>query len=110
MKTKSLRIICLLVIILAFSSLFTVISCAYGDTAPNNAYCYIRAVKSGKYITVPNGTVSNGKEIKIYSATESAAQRWHVYTYSDGYSIIRSAVNSNYYLSLKTVPQQIMQN
>ena len=84
-----------------FSLFGAVTAYSYGPTAPNNEYCYIRAVKSGKYITVPNGTVSNGKEIKIYSGDVTASQRWHIYTYSDGYSIIRSAINSNYYLSLK---------
>lgn len=102
MKLSCLKLLsCVLVIVMMCSFPFTLTSYAYGPTAPNNDYCYIRAVKSGKYITVPNGTVSNGKEIKIYSANETASQRWHIYTYSDGYSVIRSAVNLNYYLSLK---------
>ena len=99
MKLNCLKLFsCIFVILI----LFSVTSYAYGPTAPNNEYCYIRAVKSGKYITVPNGTVSNGGEIKIYSGNETASQRWYIYTYSDGYSLIRSAVNSNYYLTLKS--------
>lgn len=61
---------------------------------------YIRGIKSGKYIDVPDGTVSPGKAVQLYTGNETIAQRWKVQKYDGDWCTITSALNSNYYLYL----------
>lgn len=101
-KTKS--IVSLVVVIsIIFLNLFSLIASGYGADTDDWQYyrVYIRNVGSGKYITVPNGTVSNGKEIKIYEATENISQQWGVYKLSNGNYCIRSEIDDNYVLSIE---------
>lgn len=73
---------------------------ALGSTPDGSTQIYIRAVKSGKYIDVPNGTVSNKKEVQIHPGNQTNAQKWYYVKYQDGLFSLRSAIDSNYYLSM----------
>ncbi len=82
---------------------FSLVASAYGaDTDGWDYSCvYIRNVGNGKYITVPDGSVANNKQVRIYEATEDVSQQWGIYRLSNSYYCIRSEINSNYYLSLE---------
>lgn len=103
-KIKAKCIIsCLMIVVIMFADSVTFISSAYGADIGNYTSCmvYIRNVNSGKYIDVPGGTVSNGKEVQLYEGMSIADQRWNVVEESDGYYSIRSAINQRYFLSVK---------
>lgn len=94
---------CIMTIVILFANSATFISSAYGGNIgdANSGIVYIRNVNSGKYIDVPGGTVSNGKEVQLYEGVSSVAQRWNVVKESDGFYSIRSAIDQRYYLSVK---------
>ena len=103
-KIKMQSIISLVIVIsILFLNSFSLVASAYGSDIDDGdcARVYIRNIGSGKYMTVPDGTVSNGKEIKIYEATESKSQQWDVYNLGNGYYCIRSAIDDNYVLSVE---------
>lgn len=103
-KSKMKSVISLVIVIsIVFINSFSLVASAYGADIDDLDYAcvYIRNVGSGKYMTVPDGTVSNGKEIKIYEATENKSQQWGVYKLSNGYYCIRSEIDDNYVLSVE---------
>lgn len=85
----------IMVLIAASVNMFPVTSSALGST-PGVSDVYIRNVKNGKYIDVPNGAVAAGKELIMWTGNEGVNQRWNVYTYPDGWSIIRSVIDKRY--------------
>lgn len=92
-----------IIISIIFINSFSLIASAYGADIDDwdCSSVYIRNVGSGKYMTVPNGIVSNGKEIKIYEATEDISQRWTVCKLKNGRYYIYSEINSDYVLSVE---------
>jgi len=104
-QTKRLTALFAAVLLLAAScGLLAAPAAALGATPTGSAsaFVYIRGVFSGQYIDVPGGTVANGKALQMYKGNETAAQKWEVYTYSNGWSIIRSAVDQRYVFSVQS--------
>lgn len=98
---KNFKYIVLIMILLVSITITSTTPCyALGATPTGSSLVYIRGIKSGKYIDVPDGDVSSGEAVQLYSGNESTAQRWQIQTYSGDWCTIRSAINSNYYLSL----------
>ena len=49
---------------------------------------YIRNMKSGLYLDVDNEETANGTNIKLWSNSNSTAQKWYIFAVEDGYRLI----------------------
>lgn len=87
-------------VILSITALTSIYSSAVGIEISHGDRVFIRGVKSGKYIDVPGGTLSSGEKAQIYEGNQSLAQQWDIYMFSDGFFLIRSALNNRYLLSV----------
>lgn len=100
MRIKNISPLALLFCIqfIIFNSLLYV--SALGSDPSGSTYVYIRSISCGKYIGTEDTSLYNGKSVKLFKRNETAKQMWYIHSYSNGWSYIRSAQNSNYYLSV----------
>ena len=101
-KVRAITPLVLLISLLCLNS-FSLVASSYGADIDDwdGVSAYIRNVGCGKYLTVPDGTVSDGKEIKIYDAVEDVSQQWSICKLNNGRYYIYSDINSNYFLSVE---------
>ncbi|MCL2022748.1 MAG: RICIN domain-containing protein [Oscillospiraceae bacterium] len=80
-------------------ALFSGEAVALGSNANNNETVYIRNVKSGRYLDLPNGTVTGSPDLQIWASAQNANQRWKIQRSGEFY-VFRWANNTEYVLSV----------
>lgn len=107
MKTQKNSIRAILSLLTAISLLFQIsflfYSSALGESpeGSTHGYVFIRSVKSGKYIEVPNSTVGDGVEVCLNVENKNLSQGWKFVLDNNGYYSIRSALDNHYMLALQ---------
>lgn len=99
MKRHIVNCIVSLIMLLSICGLSMTAS-ALGPTVGTGGYMYIRAIKSGKYIDVPDGIVGNKKQLQIYTGNETLSQQWNIITFPDEMFLIQSRRNPDYYITV----------
>ena len=101
MKSHKKFFVFLLLTSIIYTNILILPAYTWGANPNGSSNVYIRGIKSGKYLDVPNGTVANGKEIQLYSGNSTIAQRWRFIPLESGDYAIQSQLNGNYYLSIQ---------